>query len=103
MTEAADDRRKFLVSRILATLDGYEQGGLELPRLVEDVEACINALFDVAPENWVEELRSAWGRFETVYAIALDEERTVLGADDRETIAVGIAELRSEIGPDAST
>jgi hypothetical protein len=103
MTDATGNRRRFLESRIIATVDSYEIGDLGLPRLVADVEACIDALLDVAPERWVEELRSAWGRFETVYAIALDEERAVLDADDRETIAVGIAELRSAIGPDALT
>lgn len=96
MNSPSAAERRLLVARLLTTtLDGYERGELDLARLVSDVEECVDGLFEVADEAWVEELRSSWGRFEIVYAVALDEGRTVLEEEDRGEVAAGIAELRS--------
>jgi hypothetical protein len=89
------ERRLLLVDLLSAALHGYERGELDLARLVSDVEQCVDGLFEVAEEAWVEELRSAWWHFEIVYATGLADGRTVLDGEDHEQIAAGIAELRS--------
>jgi hypothetical protein len=96
MSSPSPAERRLLLTRLLTTaLDAYERGDLGLARLVSDVEQCVDGLFEVADEVWVDELRSAWGHFEIVYAGALADGRTGLNEEDHEQIAAGIAELRS--------
>lgn len=102
MIGAPEERRRFLAERIGQALDAYERDG-DLARLVRDVESGVEALFDVADNHWVEELRSAWSGLEIVYAMALDEGRTTLDDDERGDIEKTIAELRSLLGARAST
>lgn len=95
MNSLSAAEHRLLLARLLTTvLDGYERGEVDLARLVSDVEQCVDGLFEVADEAWVEELRSAWGHFEIVYATGLADGRTVLDGEDHEQIAAGIAELR---------
>lgn len=96
MSGKPGEREQCLVGLILNTLDGYERGVVGLARLVADVEAGIEALFDVADNEWVERLRSAWFGLEIVYAMALDEGRsTTLTDEEREDVATTVAELRA--------
>ena len=100
---STDERERFLIGLITKALDEYEHGDVRLGRLVADVEAGIDALFDVADSEWVEELRSAWSGLETVYALALDEGRSALTDEERRDIDETIAELRSLLAARAST
>lgn len=95
MSGPAGDRERFLIGLIVNALDGYESGNAGLARLVADVEGGIDALFDVADNEWVEHLRSAWSGLEIVYAMALDEDRSTLSDEERAEIVATIAELRS--------
>jgi hypothetical protein len=103
MSESADGREQFLVGLIAKALDAYEGGEVGLARLVADVERGVEALFDVADHDWVEELRSAWSGLEIVYALALDEGRSTLSDEERGDIDETIAELRSLLAARAAT
>jgi hypothetical protein len=92
-----EERKQLLVGLIAEALDAYESGEVDLARLVADVERGVEALFDVADHDWVEELRSAWSGSEIVYALALDEGRSTLSDDERANIDKTITELRSLI------
>jgi len=96
------EREQFLVGLIAKALDAYERG-VGLARLVADVESGIDALFDVADSEWVEQLRSAWSGLEIVYALALDEGRSALTDEERGDVDETIAALRSLLAARAST
>ena len=96
------EREQLLIGLIAKALDEYERGEAGLARLVADVEAGVEALFDVADREWVEELRSAWSGLEIVYAVALDEGRSALTDQERRDVDETISELRSLLAAGAS-
>lgn len=95
MSESHAERVQGLVARISETLDSYLSGNLGLAVVIRDVESAIDALLDVADAYWVERLRSAWLGMEIIYAIALDEGRTVLTVEERHEVDEVVAELQS--------
>ena len=104
MTESSTgEQEQFLIGLIVQALDAYARGDTSLARLVADVENAIDALFDVADSTWVEQLRSAWGGLEIVYALALDAGRSALTDEERADVGETIAELRSLLAARAST
>jgi hypothetical protein len=100
---SAGERERFLVGLITKALDDYERGDLGLGRLVADIDAAVEALFDVADTDWVEELRSASSGLEIVYAIVLDEGRPALTDQERGDIDQTIAELRALLAARSAT
>ena len=88
-------RFRFLIGRMRQALDGFERGAIALGGLAADVESVIDALFDVADNEWVERLRSAWAGLEITHAVALDEARPALSDEDGRVIGAAFAELRS--------
>ncbi|MEA2354456.1 MAG: hypothetical protein QOD61_585 [Solirubrobacteraceae bacterium] len=98
----AGEREQYLIGLLVKALDAYERGDGGLARLVVDVESGIEALFDVAEREWVEQLRSAWSGLEIVYALALDDGRSALTEEERGDVDETIAELRSLLAAQAS-
>ncbi|HEX4345397.1 MAG TPA: hypothetical protein VHZ31_07540 [Solirubrobacteraceae bacterium] len=96
------ERERFLVGLIAGAFDAYERGDGGLARLVADVESGVEALFDVADREWVEQLRSAWSGLEIVYALALDEGRSAVTEEERGDVDETIAELCSLLAARAS-
>lgn len=95
MGDSDGGRERFLIGLMTKALDGYEGSEVALPGLVAEVESVIEALFDVADEQWVERLRSAWSGLEIIHAVALDEDHPTLSDEEQLDVTAAIAELRS--------
>lgn len=103
MNHPVSKRQRFLIELIVNALGAYESGDVNLARLIVEVESGIDALFDIADDNWIAQLRSAWSGLEIVYAMALDEGRSTLSDEERGEIAATVSELRSLLAAGVST
>lgn len=95
---AENDRAGFLVRLILESLDAFDRREIDLGALVSDVESTIVSLQDVADDEWVSELRSAWSGLEIVHAVMLDDGRAELSDKDRREVGEVVRELRATLG-----
>jgi hypothetical protein len=92
MTEKAEQVRA-LVEGMREAAGSYRAGRLQLDRLVWELKSRIAALQDVADQEWVEELRSAWWQLEAVNAFLIESGRVELTEDERREVDEGLDEL----------
>lgn len=92
MTEHAA-RVPLLVQGMREAVLSYRDGRLPLDRLVWELKGRISALRDVADQEWVEELRSAWWQLEYVNAFWIESGRVELTDEERQQVSDGLDEL----------
>lgn len=74
-------------------LTDFDAGQIGLQRLILDLEALIADIETEADPDRIEDLRSAWWRFEIVNAITIDEDRE-LTADEHHEVRDASRELQ---------
>lgn len=81
------ERRQLLL--IEDRLRGFAEGKVYIAKTINDLEALLYAL-ELAPDDWIERFREAWGELEVAYAVALDRLNPIPDANDpsiREAVA----------------
>jgi hypothetical protein len=94
MTDVAEQMRS-LIQGMREAVRSFRAGKLTLDRLVWELKSRISALQEVASEDWVEELRSAWGQLEYVNAFWIDSGRTDLNPEERNEVEGSLDEIIS--------
>ena len=85
------DRRQ--LGRILAALDGYDQGKLSIDALIGSIDGLFSAL-ETKDAVFKANLQKQWGALEIAYASALDKGRMPFAGSDRQSIQPALEELR---------
>lgn len=58
-------------------IQSYTDGKIKFDGLVRGLENGINGMIGFAEAEWLDEVRSIWGHLEIIYALVLDEDRSV--------------------------
>jgi len=62
-------------------IQAFTDGKIKFDGLVRGLENGINGMIGFAEAEWLNEVRSIWGQLEIIYALVLDEERSVTSAE----------------------
>jgi len=86
---------QFLTEGMREAMADFGSGQLPLDRLAWELKSRISALGSFADRQWVDELRSTWGQIEYVNAFAIDSGRTVLTAEEKQSVGEALDELHA--------
>ncbi len=89
-----NDRVQFLTEAMTKLLEEYSSGAMPLRHLVNNLEAAIDALDEMADPQRVEVLRSEWWQLEFILATMLDSGRAMLTDEERRSVVGTIETLR---------
>ncbi len=90
--ESANDFNRKQYQIIIDKLNMYENGTLDLSRLIGDLEVLLGHIKD-EDNNWRTLFLRQWGRLEDIYSIAL-VENSPLSKVDEDNIAISINNIR---------
>jgi hypothetical protein len=62
-------------------IQAFTDGEIKFDGLVRGLENGINGMIGFAEAEWLNEVRSIWGQLEFIYALVLDEDRSVTSVE----------------------
>lgn len=87
----------FLIDGMRTAIVAFKENELSFNRLVRELKSRISALWDVADDEWVSELKSIWNQLEVVNAFFIESGRSQLSLEEHTEAEDILEELQAAL------